>query len=367
MSDATGATKRGMVASRRMPVNTAGTGRPSAPHRACRARAGRRGAVRSGRLGLLIAVAGVGAVACSRAPDAELVEQFRLACTHLATAAATDGKDVVTGSDGWYFAPEEVAALGAEVDDEPYAAGGAIAAASDRLRAAGMELLLVPVPPKSIIYPDRLAPELDVPIPIPRLDTRLQAIYADLRQRGVRLVDLTRPFIRDRFHHEGPLFCRQDSHWSGVGCVLGAELVAAAVREVGGIALEPLTAYGLAWFTTPIRGDLWQRLAARPVPEEIRMRGVIRPADAGLATVTTTGGSPLAVVGDTHALVFHAGDPYHARGAGLADQLAFEFQRPVALVAHEADVPAAGDWSLPALPDGTRVAIWVLSATRLLR
>ena len=338
-----------------MPVNATGAASP------------RRIAARAARLGLLIAAAGATANACGGAPDAELLERFRLTCAGLAAEAAAAGTDVVTGSDGWYFAPQEIAALGAGAPAEAGAAAGAIAAIADRLRGAGMELLLAPVPPKGVIYPDRLAPGLDLPIPVPRLDAGLQAVYTDLRTRGVRLVDLTDPFIRDRFHHEGPLFCRQDSHWSGVGCVLAAQLMAAAVREAGGVDVEPLTPYGLAWFTTPIRGDLWLRLSAPPVREEIRVRGVIRPADARLEAVTTVGDSPVALVGDTHAEVFHAGGPHHARGAGLADQLAFEFQRPVALHVDDTAAPPDGEWRLPSLPGETRIVIWVFAATRLIR
>ena len=318
------------------------------------------------RLGVLLAAACAGAAACSGAPDPELVERFRLACERLAGEATAAGTEVIIGSDGWYFAPAEVAALGGDTSTAPGPAA-AIAAAAGRLRAAGVHLLVVPVPPKAVIYPDRLAPELDVPIPVPRLDAGLEAVYGDLRARGVRLLDLTDPFIRDRFHHEGPLFCRQDSHWSGVGCVLAAESIAAAVRDAGGMDLEPVTSYGLAWFTTPVRGDLWRRLPNPTVPEEIRVRGVIGPDDARLDAVTTEGGSPVAVVGDTHTLVFHAGDPHHARGAGLADQLAFEFRRPIALHAEDGAAPSAVEWRVPALADETRIVVWVFAATRLLR
>ena len=317
-------------------------------------------------LGVLLGAACAGAAACGGAPDAELVERFSLACERLAAEATAAGTEVITGDDGWYFAPAEVAALGGGTLTAPGPVR-AIAAAADRLRGAGIDLLVVPVPPKAVIYPDRLAPELGVPIPVPRLDGGLQAIYDDLRARGVRLIDLTRPFIRDRFHHEGPLYCRQDSRWSGVGCVLAAESIAAAARDAGGGNVEPLTSYGLAWFTTPVRGDLWRRLSAPPAPEEIRVRGVIAPDDARLEAVTRQGGSPVAVVGDAHTLVFHAGDPHHARGAGLADQLAFEFRRPIALHAEDAAAPSAVEWRVPAFADETRIVVWVFAATRLLR
>ena len=248
------------------------------------------------------------AVSCAGSADPELVERFRVTCARLAAEASATGTPVVTGSDGWYFAAEETAVLGTTT---PHADAFVpeIAAVAVRLRREDIALVVVPVPPKGIIYPDRLAPDLGVPIPVRRLDAPLQAAYADLRTQGVRIVDLTAAFIRDRFHHEGPLYCRQDSHWSGVGCVVAAEIIGARVRDLIELEAAPIQPYGLAWFTTPIRGDLWQRLPQGPPREEIRARGVIEPEDPLLAPVVMGGDAPVAVVGDTHALVFHGGEP----------------------------------------------------------
>ena len=77
------------------------------------------------------------------------------------------------------------------------------------------------------------------------------------------------------------------------------------------------------------------------------------------------GDAVVAVVGDTHALVFHPGEPHHARGAGVADQLAFELRQPVALHAGEATF-TENSWRLPPLGEQTLVVVWIFAATRLL-
>ena len=303
--------------------------------------------------------------ACARDADPQLVERFRVTCARLAAEVSANGTQVLTGSDGWLFAAEETGALGA-ADPRSSAAVTRIAATAERLRRDGIELVVAPVPPKGIIYPDRLAPDLDMPIPVPRLDVNLQAVYADLQAQGVRLVDLTPAFIRDRFHHEGPLYCRQDSHWSGVGCVVAAEIIGAAVRDQVALDMAPSRPYGLSWFTIPIRGDLWQRLPEPPLREEIRVRGIIEPEDPLLAPVAVGGDAVVTVVGDTHALVFHPGEPHHARGAGVADQLAFELRQPVALHADDGTALAENSWRLPPLGEQTLVVVWIFAATRLL-
>lgn len=301
--------------------------------------------------------------ACNAPADPELVERFRATCARLAAEAAHTS--VVIGSDGWYFAAAETAALG-RTGPHSAAAVAEISAHAEHLRRRGIELVIAPVPPKGIVYPDRLAPDLDVPIPVRRLDAALQDAYQDLRARNVRVIDMTEAFIRDRFHHEGPLYCRHDSHWSGVGCVVAAEIIAAAVHDLGALELAPDQPYGLAWFTTPISGDLRQLLPEPPQREEIRARGLIEPEDPSLTPAVRNQDAPLAIVGDTHALVFHGGEPYHARGAGVADQLAFEFRQPVALFADDGSGPPADSWTLPALGARTRIVIWIFAATRLL-
>ena len=303
--------------------------------------------------------------ACAKPADPELVERFRVICARLAAEAEGAGASVVTGSDGWYFAAGETAALGSATPHSAEAAT-AISAHAERLRRNGIELVVVPVPPKGIVYADRVAPELDMPVPVRRLDATLQVAYAELRAGKVRVVDLTEPFIRDRFHPEGPLYCQQDSHWSGVGCVVAAQIIAPVVRDTGVLGPEPDQPYGLAWFNTPIRGDLWQRLAEPPPREEVRARGLIEPEDPLLTPAVRNADTPIAIAGDTHALVFHAGEPYHARGAGIADQLAFELRQPVALHADDGDSPATDIWELPELGARTRVVVWIFAATRLL-
>ena len=254
-------------------------------------------------------------VSCAGPADPELVERFRVTCARLAAKASAAGTPVVTGSDGWYFAADETAVLGTTAT-RAEAAVSEIAAVAEGLHRDDIALVVAPVPPKGIIYPDRLAPEIDVPISVRRLDAPLQAAFADLRARGVRLVDLTAAFSRDRFHHEGPLYCRQDSHWSGVGCVVAAATIGATVRDLAGFGAVPAQPYGLAWFTTPIRGDLWRTLRDAPTREEIRARGVIEPEDPLLAPVVAGGDAPVAIVGDTHVSYSTAGSLTMPAGPG---------------------------------------------------
>src|ERR1700704_1509362 len=98
-----------------------------------------------------------------------------------------------------------------------------------QLEARGIELLVVPVPPKAAIYPEKIVPGFDVrttdPAPV------LHRFYEELRRAGIDVLDLSALFIQNRDHRWGSVFCKTDSHWSGIGCVLAAQAIADKVRS----------------------------------------------------------------------------------------------------------------------------------------
>lgn len=328
-------------------------------------RIGRNGSVHGRCIAIGLALV---ATACRPAMDPQLPSRFAATCAELAAEAARLDSAVVTGLDGWYFAAPELERLGAAGGDDD--ALSTVVSVHRQLSRTGTALLVVPVPPKSIIYADRLAEHLDVPIPVPRLDRALEERYTRLREAGVDVLDLTTRFIRDRFHPEGPLYCRQDSRWSSTGCFVAARAIGEVLAAMPALAeVEPLR-FEPRWYTSPIRGDLWRALGAlAPAPEELQLRAIVQSTPDGWIAAPTDPQSPIALIGDSHTLVFHAGGDHHASGAGLADQLAWEFGRPVALAptatTAEDDRPAT--LVRPAaLAPHTRLVIWAFAATRLL-
>src|ERR1035437_8098805 len=184
---------------------------------------------------LVIAVSQVLAAATNDAP--EFARAFQAQCAALAQAAEAQGAMTVPGRDGWLFLASELLHLGVGPFWGEYAAKvtralkpdqadplPAIADFHDQLTAMGVELLVVPVPPKAIIYPDGLPAKVpcDPTGRLARLDAALQTFYGRLRIKGIHVLDLTSVFMKNRSNPEGALFCRQDSHWSGAGCVLAA-------------------------------------------------------------------------------------------------------------------------------------------------
>ncbi len=278
--------------------------------------------------------------ACSSNTSDALKETLRARATELVVEAEQRSDLTVVGRDGWlFFAPElrhlsttsywgEAAAEVSQarnrdtVDPLP-----AILDFKRQLDLLNIELLIVPVPLKSVIFPDQLpsGDDLSLPSPIPRLDAADMAFYAVLRDNGVEVLDLTRTLLDNRLHPEGPVYCRTDTHWSGVGCVVAGQQIAGVVRDRPWFAALETDAFPTRWYTASITGDL----APDGTREDLRLREVgstDRP-------VPDADDSPIVLLGDSHNLVFHVGDDMHVTGAGLADQLAVELGIPVDVVA----------------------------------
>ena len=280
-------------------------------------------------------------------PDIDtLIGPFRTDLARLASDAETADRIGVTGRDGWvFFGPElrhlslgrfwgpDATAVSRSRRPEDADPLPAILDFKRQLDDLGVELLLVPVPPKAVVFPEKVSDTIAIPIPVPRLDPVHQQFYERLRTDGVDVLDLADLFIAERFHPDGPLYCRTDTHWSGTGCTVAAAAIADVIR--GNVWYDEFNihAYGASWYSTTITGDLTREGGVPWLQEELRLRGVVTGTGRDRSPVSPDPNSPIVLLGDSHNLVFHAGDDMHATGAGLPDQLAFELGLPLDLVA----------------------------------
>jgi SGNH hydrolase-like domain, acetyltransferase AlgX len=196
-----------------------------------------------------------------------------------------------------------------------------------QLKARGIDLLVVPVPPKAAIYPEKISPGFnagkDDAAPV------VHRFYEELRASGIDVLDLTPAFIQNRDDKRGGVFCKTDSHWSGFGCTLAAHAIAEGIR--GKLpAPPPRKDYVSEWKESRINGDLVGLLppeSPKPGPEKIAVRSV---SEKGTGTaVSPDASSPVLLLGDSHTLVFH---DFLAERAGLVDQLAQELGFPPDLI-----------------------------------
>lgn len=319
------------------------------------------------------------AAGTNNAPSA--AREFQLQCAELAQAAERRNTMTVVGCDGWLFLASELRHLGAgpfwgesaaqvsrSANPEQADPLPVIADFQEQLTDLGIELLVVPVPPKAVIYPDGLldkAPR-DPTGRSARLDAALQTFYGQLRFKGIHVLDLTSVFMKNRSNPEGPLYCKQDSHWSGNGCALAAGEI--GLELFATFTDRPKQTFTGEWDTVEIDGDLRKALGEpRPPKEKVRIRRVSRIGQAGV--IASDPKSPVILLGDSHGLVFHGGDDMLAQGAGLSDQLALELGFPVDLAAVRGSGATTARINLlrraqrdPAYWAGKKWVVWCFSA-----
>lgn len=288
------------------------------------------------RATLLLAALSTQAVAADADPASGKAarEGFAARVKEAKTAAAVPGKD------GWFFLTSELRFLS---QDEFWGAGAAkvsrapkadiadpLAAIVDfqkQLKAKGVDLLLVPVPPKAGIHADKAGVAADETATL----APLQRFYAELKTAGVEVLDVTpqlAALCKNPEPSEAP-YLKTDTHWSPAGCQAAASSIAAAIQKKLGVppAGTPFTVSG-AKVAHEMEGDLGALLAKgapKPAKEKIQLRQI---TDGGKA-VEPDPASPVLLMGDSHTLVFHE---FAGERAGLLDQLALELGRAPDLI-----------------------------------
>jgi len=152
------------------------------------------------------------------------------------------GEKPVIGQEGWFFYKPGLSYMlarhertkAASRTNDPLAA---IVDFRDQLAAHGIRLVVMPVPNKESIYPDRLTSRAE-----PRrgvLAPRTRDLLDKLRAANIEVIDLFKEFVGARQQigsiPQAPLYLAQDTHWSPGGVDLAAKVVARRLKELGWI------------------------------------------------------------------------------------------------------------------------------------
>ena len=296
-------------------------------------------------------------------------ELFGQSLAEKAAEAETQKTTVVSGKEGWlFFAPElrhlsvgqfwgEAAKRVSRASSPEFADPlPAILDFKAQLDKAGIKLIFVPIPAKATIYPEMISEHGNSTV---RGDTYHQKFYDILRDHGVNVLDLTPLFLKNRFTDAGPVYCKQDTHWSGQGCVLAAAAIAKTLGMPPWVKEIPKRNIETETRTAEIAGDLWRELGDQNLQKE-QLRLTYIKESVG----TSWRASPVVLLGDSHSLVFHAGPGMHAQGAGLPDHLAHQLGFPVDVVAVRGSGATPARLNLYRRRDnmkGKRVVVWCLS------
>jgi hypothetical protein len=251
------------------------------------------------------------------------------------------GEKVVPGSPDWYFfkpglnymlSRPRVAKSGQAAED-PVAA---IVDFRDQLAAHGVQLLVMPVPNKDSIYPDRLSSRAKSLHGVLAPQTR--DVLERLRAVKVEVVDLFKLFTEARRESdsgsETSLYLRQDTHWSPAGVALAARTVAHRLTDLGWVR-PGHTEYSER--PAPVRrlGDILRMMQAPMIERSVKPEAV-----SSVQVVGANDGQPyqdgaeaeILVLGDSFMRIYQQDEP---TSAGFIAHLAKELKQPMMSIVND--------------------------------
>ena len=245
------------------------------------------------------------------------------------------GEKAVLGSPGWYFykpglnymlaRPE--AAQPANATNDPVAA---IVDFRVQLAAHGIRLLVMPVPNKDSIYPDRLTSRAETLHGV--VTPRTRELMERLRAAHVEVVNLFNEFGEARQQSgstpEVPLYLAQDTHWSPAGVALAAKAVARRLTALGWVQPGQIE-YGERAAPVQRLGDILRMMQSPIIERSLRPESV-----SSVQVVRRDDGEPykdeadaeILVLGDSFMRIYQQDDP---NSAGFIAHLAKELKQPM--------------------------------------
>jgi hypothetical protein len=214
----------------------------------------------------------------------------------LLRSAGRSGHGLVRGADNWLFYRNSLLSI---VIPWPGQNAERIIAFRDTLQSHGIEFIMVPVPNKEFVYPEKICPH--VPHVVCKQRDRL---FKRLQENGVHVVDLLPLFLAQKTIGE-PLYDALDAHWMDRAIRLGAKSIADTIRS-----LRPFQSDTMRFVT---RDTIENHCA-----DLVRLRSQQTDCDTTYpvqrSSVRTFGGSPLENDPDSKILIF--GDSHINMGRG---------------------------------------------------
>lgn len=278
------------------------------------------------------------------------------------------GQKAILGREGWWFYRPDVRYLIEEPEPQDRPGSGtapitaAIVSFRDQLAQRGIHLMVVPAPGKPSVYPEMLSSRAGKRDKSHR--THSACVISVLRGAGIEVVDLFEVFADAREAHSGNdsrlIYLARDTHWSGHGVRLAAEVIAKRIRELGWVPPGTIK-YDLKPVAVNRRGDVLKMLGNPRIDrlyplEDAACTRVVR-ADTGKAYKDDPNAAIL-VMGDSFLRIYERDEP---GSAGLIAHLAYELAQPMASLVGDGGASTLVRQDLARRPDllaGKKVVVW---------
>ncbi len=279
-----------------------------------------------------------------RPADAAALAAFRADLALRAGQAEAARSQVLEGRKGWMFYLPDLYYVTTSgflrASSSPNPQVQALEDLRHQLAQRGITLLVLPIPSKATIYPDKIA-GLGLQAPQAPQNPSFAAFGQALEKRGIRFFDPTRALLEQRRHSNDLLFLPGDSHWSFAGDECVAARLSEAILRSHDLHLPPRPRVPYQRRSAVVRNitDISMMLPKLPdnaqfihaqqtVQQVLTPEGSLWQPDAS---------ADILILGDSFTNIYSRGG-YWGRGAGLAEQLSYYLQRPVDRLALDGDV-----------------------------
>jgi hypothetical protein len=211
------------------------------------------------------------------------------------------------------------------------------------LESHGIDFLVVPVPLRTQVYPERLDGIPDQGPDFRGIDLAHAKYLLTLAQAGVEVLDLLPRFAAQRFENPATadefLYHAFDRHWTPRGAAIAAGAIAERIRQYPWFSAGELREG--TDFVLKRERTSWTPRRKPGLPEseqslEIWLTQVLRPAD-GEAAQQSDRSSPIVILGDSFL------NHFHEEAGGVDSLLLAQLKMPLDTIA---------------LPGGSSVAVW---------
>jgi hypothetical protein len=275
-------------------------------------------------------------------------------------------KKVIIGRDGWLFYRPSFD-YATKPNSNFYGESRplqAIIAFHQALKEQGVDLILLPIPGKSSIYPEYLSsrykPSFDPPV----------NIYADeffqkVKDEGLQVIDPASILWKEKETSQDELlYLPQDTHWSPKGMKLVAGYLSNKILAGGWTKGVSQKSYKTQQIEVKRYGDLYDMLdipkshgCYEPMSEKIER--VIDGKTEELCKADEK--SPIVLLGDSFINVFSASDMGWGENAGFAEHLALNLGVPIDVIAINDGGATGSREQLARRPnalEGKKLVIW---------
>lgn len=284
------------------------------------------------------------------------------------------GPKAIEGRDGWLFYRPDVDYLARPgISDERFYLGSfdttvaghrvnvrnplvAIRDVHRQLAERGIHLVVVPVPGKPTIYPEKLAGAEVAIEHSPTLE-----LLDSLRASGIDAVDLVRPLRAAKTGSATDLYLHRDTHWSPAGLAIAADAISKALLSIPAVSgLRDSARYVPRDTLVERWGDICEMTAL------VRRRGIWKTESVTIPRILDSAGAPyrdsdtaaILWLGDSYSRIYQTDAP---KAAGIVAQVALRTGQPIASVVNDGGASTVVRRKLlrkPALLKHAKVVVW---------